>query len=361
MKQSLVSYIKNLLLNILKRFDPLGYVAAAHLEKEIKAEYSNALFVNVKGLINSCGVCNHNQKADADWIDFEVTQQHNGLLSIHINTNSLLRFIEDYLPKVKKSFVLVVGNSDLSFNSDLLSFSQVQILLDNPLLKAVFAQNIDMEHPKVFPLPIGLDYHNVWEKPRQNSLGYRLTPLLHERLLLKTAAESVKPVERRNLMYCNWHFKLDRGNRSACFDRVNHQLCFFEETPLDRLQNYSKQSEFKFVLSPSGLGIDCYRTWEAIILGCIPILKRSKWANQFTHLPVIIVDTWEELTSEMLDEHFNDLVKKEFDYSFIFMDYWKMAIKMGYLPTEKNIYQMTPDAYHQKIRSFHSLFLKSLL
>ncbi len=359
MKKSFVDHIKKILSFLLKKVDPLGYLAAAQLDKEIKAEYVNALFINVKGLVNSCTICNDNQKADADWIDFEVNQQHNGLLSIHINTNSLLRFIEDYLPKVKKSFVLVVGNSDLSFNSDLLSFSQLQILLDNPLLKAVFAQNMDMGHPKVLPLPIGVDYHNVWEKPRKNSLGYRLTPLLHERLLLKVAAESIKPVERRNLMYCNWHFKMDRGNRNECFEKVNHQLCFFEERHLDRLQNYNKQAIFKYVLSPSGMGIDCYRTWEAIILGCIPILKRSSWTNQFDHLPVIIVDTWEELTMEMLDEQYNHLIKREFDYSYIFMDYWKMAIKMGYLPTTNPAYQMTLDEYHQKIRSFHSSVFNS--
>jgi hypothetical protein len=171
---------------------------------------------------------------------------------------------------------------------------------------------------------------------------------------LKTASESVKPVERRNLMYCNWHFKLDRGDRSACFDSVSHQLCFFEETPLDRLQNYRKQAEFKFVLSPPGLGLDCYRTWEAITLGCVPVLKRSALTSQFAHLPVIIIDAWEELTMEMLDEQYNVLIKKEFDYSYLFMDHWKMAIKMGYLPAAKPDYQMTIDGYYQKIRFFHS-------
>jgi hypothetical protein len=354
MKQSLVNHIKKLLTFLLKLVDPFGYVAAAHLDKEIKAEYANAFFVNVKGLINSCTICNENQKADADWIDFEVNQQHNGLFSIHINTDSLFRFIKDYLPKVNKSFVLVVGNSDLSLKNSISSYSQVLKLLDNPLLIAVFAQNMDMEHPKVFPLPIGLDYHNVWEKPRKNSLGYRLTPLLHERLLLKTVAGSVRPAERRNLMYCNWHFKMDRGDRGACFDRVNHQLCFFEETPLDRLQNYTMQSKFKFVLSPSGLGIDCYRTWEAIILGCVPVVKRTTMTSKFAHLPVIVVDAWEELNLDMLNKQYCEIIKKEFDYSFIFMDYWKQAINKGHLPSTRPEYKMSIDTYHQKICFFYT-------
>jgi hypothetical protein len=354
MKQSLVNHIKNLLTFILKRVDPLGYVAAAQLEKEIKAEYSNALFVNVKGLINSCSFCNHNQKADADWIDFEVNQQHNGLLSIHINTDSFPRFIENYLPKVKKSFVLIVGNSDLSLSCDIMSYSQLQKFLDNPLLIAVFAQNMDIVHPKVLPLPIGVDYHNVWEKPRKNSLGYRMTPLLHERFLLKTVAASVRPVERVNMMYCNWHFKIERGDRRTCFETVNHQLCFFEETPQDRMQNYSKQAAFKYVLSPSGLGIDCYRTWEAIILGCVPIVKRTTLTSQFAHLPVIVVDAWEDLNLDMLDEQYSDIIKKEFDYSFIFMDYWKQAFNLGHLPSALPEYQMSIDTYHQKIRFFHT-------
>jgi hypothetical protein len=51
-----------------------------------------------------------------------------------------------------------------------------------------------------------------------------------------------------------------------------------------------------FVASPHGNGLDCHRTWEALALGCIPIVKRSPIDKVFQGLPVWIVGSWKEVT-----------------------------------------------------------------
>jgi hypothetical protein len=46
--------------------------------------------------------------------------------------------------------------------------------------------------------------------------------------------------------------------------------------------------------------MDCHRTWEALALGCIPIVKRSAFSDLFQNLPVLIVDDWGNIDLEML-------------------------------------------------------------
>jgi hypothetical protein len=60
--------------------------------------------------------------------------------------------------------------------------------------------------------------------------------------------------------------------------------------------------EFAFEVSPHGNGLDCFRTWEALLLGTIPIVRRSTLEPLFRAeaLPVAIVDSWTEVTASNL-------------------------------------------------------------
>jgi hypothetical protein len=51
----------------------------------------------------------------------------------------------------------------------------------------------------------------------------------------------------------------------------------------------------KYVLSPPGNGPDCHRTWEAIYLGAIPIVKFEFWPFSRIDLPVIVLNNWSDL------------------------------------------------------------------
>ena len=44
----------------------------------------------------------------------------------------------------------------------------------------------------------------------------------------------------------------------------------------------------RFVLSPPGHGLDCHRTWEAILLGAIPIVVDCAYLRAGSHLVPII-------------------------------------------------------------------------
>ena len=57
----------------------------------------------------------------------------------------------------------------------------------------------------------------------------------------------------------------------------------------------------KYTVSPPGVGWDCYRTWEAVLLGSIPIVMyRPSMASLYSRSPVMVVEDWSQVTVESL-------------------------------------------------------------
>lgn len=55
-----------------------------------------------------------------------------------------------------------------------------------------------------------------------------------------------------------------------------------------------------FVLAPEGAGPDTHRLWEALAMGCTPVVKWHPCQRAWEHLPVMWVDGWEQVTMERL-------------------------------------------------------------
>ena len=49
--------------------------------------------------------------------------------------------------------------------------------------------------------------------------------------------------------------------------------CVYMSPPLAPASHWLQHAHFAFVASPSGNGLDCHRTWEALLLRSIPIVK----------------------------------------------------------------------------------------
>jgi hypothetical protein len=70
------------------------------------------------------------------------------------------------------------------------------------------------------------------------------------------------------------------------------------------------------------MGLDCHRTWEAILLGCIVIVKTSELDNLYEDLPVYIVNKWCDINSNLLETIINSYKNKIFNYEKISLKYW---------------------------------------
>jgi hypothetical protein len=85
--------------------------------------------------------------------------------------------------------------------------------------------------------------------------------------------------------------------------------------------------QYAFVLSPFGIGMDCHRTWEALCLGCIPIVCAPHFNNLFEDLPVLIVSNWSEITQDLLQDTLNKFSNKSFKYEKLSLQYWQNKIR----------------------------------
>lgn len=90
------------------------------------------------------------------------------------------------------------------------------------------------------------------------------------------------------------------------------------EQYLLRLQHY------KFVLSPPGNGPDTHRTWEALMMGCIPVVLKGPFDALYEGLPVLMLDSWDELTPQALEQAYTKFRYGKQNYSFekLFTSHW---------------------------------------
>ena len=85
-------------------------------------------------------------------------------------------------------------------------------------------------------------------------------------------------------------------------------------------------SKYAFVLSPLGNGLDCHRTWEALVLGAIPIVKSGPLDPLYSDLPVLIVQEWSDVTPELLQATIENFKQRDFNYAKLDLNYWAAKI-----------------------------------
>ena len=87
-----------------------------------------------------------------------------------------------------------------------------------------------------------------------------------------------------------------------------------------------------FVVSPEGAGLDCYRSYESILFGSVPIMRKTGIEEIFEELPVHYVDSYEEVRNlTFMREKFQEIYSKEKKYKLekLFMNYWQKKIYEG--------------------------------
>jgi hypothetical protein len=218
---------------------------------------------------------------------------------------SLPEFLDRVLPRIQARFVLLTGDEDWCIPGD---FPRAAELCASDKLLAWYAQNFDGVDPsgKIFPLPIGLDFHTISNRRRW---GHPLaTPREQEAELEELQAAMPASGQRLLRVHADFHFnKHARALMGESRDTVESRLranplIDFQPERIPRLQLWREKTRYAFVVSPHGNGLDCHRTWESLALGNIVIVKRSPLDPLYEGLPVAFVNDWSEITSQALTQ-----------------------------------------------------------
>jgi hypothetical protein len=138
---------------------------------------------------------------------------------------------------------------------------------------------------------------------------------------------------RKRLLYGNFtvneeHYRPDKEGRPHLRAQLVERLQDTDWTTLtispeqrdeaaSLLRYYSEIADHRFVLSPEGNGIDCYRTWEALYLGAVPIVKTSAAMSTFADLPILFTEDYSEITEEYLEHRWEEMGRRSFDLSYL--------------------------------------------
>lgn len=77
---------------------------------------------------------------------------------------------------------------------------------------------------------------------------------------------------------------------------------------------YAETARHKFALSPEGLGSDCYRHWEALYLGTIPIVEADTTTRAFSDLPILFTEDYSEVDRPYLEARWRRFGERRFDF-----------------------------------------------
>jgi len=167
---------------------------------------------------------------------------------------------------------------------------------------------------RTFALPLGLDFHSLhrgkvktlkqyhsksmtWDEQMKDLLTVR-----QRSRRLQDRIPRVLTTFSRNRSTSARHAKDGYVLRPTLHDQARASPLFdFSTGP--RLDQWKKMSEYAFIFSPIGNGLDCFRFWEALALGCIVIVQRNPVATEFSNcFPVIQVDDISSVSKENLSQ-----------------------------------------------------------
>jgi hypothetical protein len=289
----------------------------------------NCKYVSSRGILKSCDMYSLTPVSSIpnliNYNENMFASKNNGVVYI---CNSAIREFCNYYRIMKCKIILVSGDSDTTVPYDIFSSEKEFFdFIESDNIIHWFSQNCVIKHPKISQIPIGLDYHTLANQDYK--WGAKQLPINQEETLVNIK-NNAQPFWNRNLQcYSNFHFNFYKfgQDRIDAISKIPHNLIYYENVEVPRVESWKKQSTFAFVVSPHGNGLDCHRTWEALVLGCIAIVKKSALDTLYEGLPVLIVNDWSDITVELLRSTVDDYKTRTFNYDKLTLDYWLKIIK----------------------------------
>jgi hypothetical protein len=242
---------------------------------------------------------------------FDPTKVKDGdVIFLKTDYYNLEEFFQVYHPLITCKYLIITHNSDHSAPGPYYE------MLDSPKIIAWFGQNVEGKgHPKLFNIPIGIA--NRYRRHGNIKIFHDYSAKRDNKdrphLCYMNITVSNYPEERETVWHCLSDFSWCKNSQ---FKRLKPYL--------------NDMVHSKFVVSPRGNGIDCHRTWEALLMGAIPIVRTSTLDPLYEGLPVLIIDDWECVTEEFLKDKYLELKNQTYNIERIFVDYWKGLVLSKY-------------------------------
>jgi len=243
-------------------------------------------------------------------IPFDTDDIKDGdIIFVRNNKSFLDLFFEKAHPLINARYILISHSGNCEKE-------RYKKYLDDEKIVVWYGKNLVIDHPKAFTLPLGIP-NNYW--------GCGDTAIIDE------VRNNLPNISKNKFLYMNFSILInsrDQSTRAEYRDRMTaykylRNKSFCSKSPKKAYKEYLQDlAESKFVLSPRGVGMDCYKTWKTFLMGSIPVISATKLNKLFDDLPVVIVEDFSTITKEFLDKKYEEISKKKYNLKKIWADYW---------------------------------------
>jgi hypothetical protein len=196
----------------------------------------------------------------------------------------------------------------ITHNSDYLITEKYRYGLNHSNLIKWFAQEANIDHPKLEHIPIGLPNERIVKNDAVLEHFHFGAREVFERLVFE-------PVDKSKIV-SEITFDINTNpDRKNCLKICEKMNMFYNRLNYEDYLLDIKKS--MFCVCPPGNCPSSHRLWEALHLKCIPILlSTSHW--YYNKLPIIFLEKWEDmlnltLTKEVYDSYTKDFKLEDLD------------------------------------------------
>lgn len=219
-------------------------------------------------------------------------------------------FIEELIDFIDAKIIVVVS-SDPTIPNQIRSRKKLCQLLEAGKIIHIFGRNLNTNYlPKnATQIPIGL---RITSHPFDKDV-IKHRPKKCEKFL-KQLIQTLPPTNQRTTRLLCDAMKSHEYSPSPNIKSRNEILQTLKNNGVcDTLTKRVPWPDFMrikgkraFDVSPPGVGVDCYRTWESLLMGCIVLVQSSFLDPLFEGLPVIPITDWNTVTEENLQKWLNE-------------------------------------------------------
>jgi hypothetical protein len=118
----------------------------------------------------------------------------------------------------------------------------------------------------------------------------------------------------------------EQANTRATISTILNKT--YSTTPLPKDEYFDKIGEYKFVISPEGNGIDCYRHYETWLSKGIPIIQYNKFiAQKYNGLPILWTKDYSEINDNYLNKKYEEFLNKSFDFRRVLLSHYTLELQ----------------------------------
>ena len=261
-------------------------------------------------------------------LDFKIN--HNDIIQgdkfVQLANNNNIFFCETHNVNnfflnnnIENNYILISHQSDAIVTNKPRNINRVRAeehanvnLIPNNCIKW-FAQNVEVVNSKIESIPIG--FHN--------DKDYKIN---FEKLIYKKYSERTI----KNIVYLNVNIKNNIPERAYLYDlfsKIPFVTKLKGEFGLDFGNYIEDVSSHLFMICPEGNGIDVCQPFEAILLGCIPVMKKNINNSNWRDLPICWVDSFDEILDiNFLVQEYKNIRKSTTNLEKFHFNYWKNKI-----------------------------------